>query len=150
LFLIRNNKFASWCVAFCMGILFRYIYGLAKNLWDSNMIYLSFSDSTTKLQIFFLTLVLNLIVEITSSLVPAILCGLLLIYIFQKKALFFSIPAIAIFLVLSSRLYRFWQAPDLGMQISALVGPILSGIVFALTVWLLLRLLLKKVTTQVN
>ena len=148
---IRKNKVASWCFAFCMGLIFRYIYGSAKNfLWNRNFDFLALSGSTSKSQMLFLTIVLNFVVDFTSSLIAAVICGALLIYVIEKKALFFSIPAIATFLALSSRLWRFWKAPDLGMQISTLMGPLLAGLIFAGTIWLFLKILNRKKKGQID
>jgi hypothetical protein len=91
------------------------------------------------MQIALITVMLNFFVDLSSSLIPALLCGIILIYVFQKRALFFSIGSSAIFLALSSMLGRFWKAPDIGMQISALMGPILSVLVLVSSIWLLLK-----------
>jgi hypothetical protein len=142
---IRKNKIVSWCFAVCTGLILHYIYGFSKNLlWNRNFDFAALDGSMSKLQILLFTIGLNFVVDFTSSLIAAIICGALFVYVLQKKALFFSIPAVATFLTLSSRLWRFWKAPDLAMQISALMGPIWAGLVFASSVWLFLKILNRK------
>lgn len=144
----RKNKFASWCFAFFIGFSFRYIYGIIKNvLWNRSLDFFTLNPSTSKLQILAWTVALNFVVDFTSSLVAAIICGSIMIYVLEDKAFFFTIPAIALFLALSARLWRFWQAPDLGMQISTLMGPILACLVFAGATWLILKI---KNTTKLK
>ena len=142
---IRHNKVASLCFALFAGLSFRYVYGLVKNLlWNRNLDFLAFPASTSKSQMLFLTLVLNFIVEFTSSLIAAVICGAVLIYVLQNKAFVFSIPVIAVFLALSSRLWTFWEAPAVSVQISILMGPLLAGLTFAGTIWVFLKILNRK------
>lgn len=148
---IRENKVASWCFAFCIGLGFRYIYGFIKNLlWNSNLGFLAFSGSTSKSQMLFLTILLNFVVEFTSSSIAALICGAVLIYVLKKKALIFSIPVIVVFLALSFRLWNFWKAPGIGLQISILMGPILASLIFAGTTWLFLKIFIRKKKGQVD
>ena len=138
---VRKNKFASWFFAFFIGLSFRYIYGIIKNvLWNRSLDFFALNPSASKLHILAWTVALNFVVDFTSSTVAAILCGSIMVYVLEKKAVFFTIPAIALFLALSARLWFFWRAPDLGMQISTLMGPILACLVFASTTWLILKI----------
>jgi hypothetical protein len=136
---IRKNKLMAWCYAFCMGIIFLYSLGYVKHLlfiWSFDFISQSVQSIKPGLLIFILTIFLNFISDSTSALISAIIPVYLLFYVFRKEAFYYSLPALAIFLALSSRLWKFWKAPDLGMQISALMGPISAALVFLAVVWL--------------
>lgn len=139
--LIRKNKLLSWCFAFCMGLIFLLILEYVKNLlWNRSFDFISLSASTPKLQLFILTIFLNFITDLTSSLIAAIIPGYLLFYIFGKKAFYYSLLSIVIFLTLSIWLRRFWKAPDIGMQISALMGPVLSALILIGIIWLFAKM----------
>ena len=140
---IRENKYFSLCFALFIGFLFRYSYGIAKDvIWANRKLdfIAGLVDPSSALQMTILTIILNFFVTLSSSLVPALLCGIILVYVFQKKALLFSMVAAAMFLALSSGLWRFWKAPDIGMKISALMGPILSVLVLVIFIWLVFKI----------
>ncbi len=142
---IHKNKLMSWCYALCMGLIFRFSLGYVKHfLWIWSFDFISRSVSTLKSQLFILTIFVNIIFDSTSALISAIIPGYLLFYVFRKKALYYSLPALAIFFVLNSHLWNFWKAPDLGMQISALMGPFLAAFVFLAVVWLFQKYLIKR------
>lgn len=140
---LRNNKVAAWCIALFMGLVFRYIDGIARQLiftWCRNWDFGTSTHPTPESQFLVLTILSNFALNFASSLISSILCGGLLVYLFHGKARQLCIGSVAIFLVLSSRLWRFWKFPALGMQISSLIGPIIAGIVLASTVWLIVKL----------
>lgn len=140
---IRGNKYFSLCFALFLGFVFRYSYGIAKNvIWANRKLdFISgLVDPSSAMQMTILTIILNFIVNLSSSLVPALICGIILIYVFQKKALLFSMVSAAMFLALSSGLWRFWKAPDIGMKISTLMGPILSVLILVISIWLVFKI----------
>jgi hypothetical protein len=140
---IKTYKIASWCFALFVGFLFRYSYGFAKDaIWSKrNLSFMSWPiDPFSESQLLFFTVVLNFIVDLTSSLIPALICGALLVYVFQKRAIIFSLWSAGMFLVLSYRFWLFWKAPNLGLQISTLMGPILSVLVLLSATWLLSKI----------
>jgi len=148
---IRKNKSRSWFFALSVGILFRFLYALAKNgIWNSsagrklaNLIAKIDTSSSSEFQIDTSSglLMLNFIAELSSAVIPALICGALLIRIFQEKASLFTIGAIASFLVLDSRLWRYWNDPNVspGFKIVGFAAPLLVGLVLESTVWLLLK-----------
>ncbi|MBA4373890.1 MAG: hypothetical protein C0402_13655 [Thermodesulfovibrio sp.] len=133
---IRKYKMASWAFAIILGLLYRYGYGLVKDIFwgkrDLNFIAGIF-DLNSKIQEFFATVGVNFIVDLSSIILPAVICGAVLIYIFHTKARLFSLAAVVPFLVFSRRAWHFWEAPGLGLQISILFAPIL-GVVALLAV----------------
>lgn len=140
---IRSNKIASWFFALLMGLVFRYAYGSAKHLfsfWSRNWDFGTSTYPTPESQLLLLTVTFNIAVDFISSLMAAALCGVLLVYIFRERAGLFTLGSVFVFLLMSSRLWRFWKYPELGMQISSLVGPLLAGFVFVSTVWLLWKI----------
>ncbi len=137
---LRNNKILAWLFALSMGLIFRYIYGVAKPLMSSLIQNLDFISSIPESQFLVLTIAFNFAVDFLSSIIAALLCGAILVYLFQEKARFLCLGSVLIFLALSSRLWRFWKYPEVGMQISSLVGPILAALVFISTVWLIVKL----------
>jgi hypothetical protein len=140
--LIRENKYVSWCFAMVVGFLYRYSYGLAKDgIWANRKLNFiaGLVDPFSKIQMTLLTVTLNFFVDLSSSIIPAMLCGIILIYVFHEKSFLFGLGSAAMFLVLSSRLWRFWQAPNIGMQISTLIGPVLSVLVLIFAIWILLK-----------
>jgi hypothetical protein len=145
--LIRKNKLISWCYAFCIGLIFRFILGHVNHLlFNLSFDFISLRASTIKSEvvILILTICLNIISTSISALISAIISGYLLFYVFRKEAFYYSLPALAIFLALNSRLWNFWKAPDLGTQISALMGPFLAAFVFLAVVWLFQKYLIKR------
>ncbi len=144
---IRDNRYFSLCFALVIGFIFRYSYGIAKDvIWANRKLdfIAGLVDPSSVMQMTILAITMNILVELSSSLLPALLCGIILIYIFQKRAFLFSLASAAIFLALSTRLWRFWKAPDIGMQISTLMGPILSVLVLVTSVWLVQNQIKKR------
>ena len=76
--------------------------------------------------------------------------ALVLFYVMRKSALRYSFPAILVFLALNFRLWRFWQAPDIAIGISALMGPFLSALVFLGGVWLFQKYFLKRMENTLS
>ncbi len=76
--IIRKYKVASWAFALFVGFVFRYLYAIVKNsIFITKIISLLFGrqDHYSEWQVQILIVVANIIAEITSSLVPAIICG---------------------------------------------------------------------------
>lgn len=137
---IRKDNVASWAFALLIGLIFRYADGILRHqlfIWCRNWDFGSSTQPTPESQFLVLTIVFNLALNLTSSLIVSVFCGGVLVYVLQEKATRLCLGSAAIFLVLSSRVWRFWKFPELGMQISSLMGPIVAGIIFVLTVMLL-------------
>ena len=144
---IRTYKVASWGFALFVGFLFRYSYGIAKNaIWmGKNLSFLSgLMDPFSETQLHFITVVLNVVTDLTSALIPAFICGGLLVYVFRKRAIILGIWSAGMFLVLSSRFWFFWEAPNLGLQISILMGPIISILVLVSAIVVILKMTNRK------
>ncbi len=139
---IRKYKMASWAFVILLGMLYRYGYGLTKDLFwakrDLNFIAGNF-DLNSKIQEFFVTVGVNFIVDLSSIILPALICGAVLVYLFHAKARLLSLAAIVPFLVFSRRAWHFWEAPHLGLQISILVAPILGVVVLLAVVFIRTR-----------
>jgi hypothetical protein len=87
-----------------------------------------------------LIVAINFGINLSASFLTGLIFGALLIYVFKDKALFFSLGSVAIYFLFSYKAWCFfWEAPDLGTQISMLMGPILVSIVFVTTVSLLVK-----------
>ena len=139
---IRKYKMASWTFAILLGVLYRYGYGLAKDLFwlkrDFNFIARIF-DLNSKIQEFFVTVSFNFIADLSSIILPALICGAVLIYFFHAKARLLSLAAVVPFLGVSRRAWHFWKVPDLGLQISILFAPILGVVVLLAVVFIRTR-----------
>lgn len=136
---IQQNKQYSWAFALLLGVLYRYGYGIVKDLiWANRKLNFitEIIDPNSKTQLFFLTVGVNFTVDLSSVMLPALICGAVLIYIFHAKARLFSLAAVIPFLVFSRRAWYFWEAPDLGLQISVLLAPLLGVIVLFAFVFL--------------
>ena len=139
----RNNKIMAWLFAFSMGLVFRYVYGIAKHVifnWTRNLNFGSSTHPTPGSDFLVLTITFNFAVDFASSLIAAAICGAILVYVLQEQARVLCLGSVVVCLALDSRLRRFWKYPELGMQISGLMGPILTGLVFISTVWLIVKL----------
>ena len=94
---IRKYKMASWAFVILLGVLYRYGYGLAKDLFwakrDLNFIAGIF-DLISKIQEFFVTIGVNFIVDLSSIMLPALICGAVLVYFFHAKARLLSLAAV--------------------------------------------------------
>lgn len=142
---IRKSKLLSLFYASFMGLIFRFCFGLIKNLlWSRAFDFISLDISTPRSLIFALVLFVNFITDFTSSLIAAILPGFLLFYVMRKSAVRYSLPAILVFLAVNSGLWKFWQAPHLETKISLLIGPFLEAFVFLAVVWLFQKYLIKR------
>jgi hypothetical protein len=131
---IRKYKVASWAFALFVGFVFRYLYAIVKNsIFITKIISPLFGrvDHFSELQIQIITVVANIIAEFTSSLVPAMLCSGLLVYIFGKRAIDLGVWSACMFVVLGPRFLFFWQAPEIGLKISILMQPIIAVLVLA-------------------
>ncbi len=140
---LRNSKIASWTFALLMGLFFRYVYGISKHLigfWSQMLDLVTSTYPTYEPPMLLWIITFNIIVDLTSSLIAAGLCGWILVYIFQERARVLVLGSALVFLALDSRLRRFWKYPELGMQISGLIGPLLAALVFVTTVWLLQKI----------
>ncbi len=136
---IRKYKIASWAFAILVGVLYRYGYGLVKDLaWgkrDGNFIAGIF-DLNSEIQEFFATVGVNFIVDLSSIILPAVICGAVLVYFFHAKARLLSLGALVPFLVFSHRAWHFWEAPNLGLQLSILFAPVLGVVVLLAVVFI--------------
>ena len=132
----------AWLFAMTIGLVFRYIYGLAKNSIFAGVRRYFESSSTTQPEIdnvlFIITF--NFCIDLASSFIAAVVCGALLVYIYREKSMTFCLGSVLVFLVSSSRLWRFWKYPELEMQISSLIGPLLAGMVFIFATWIVLKI----------
>jgi hypothetical protein len=88
------------------------------------------------------TAAFNTFVELSSSIIPAVICALFLTHVFQKKAIFYSIGAVLTFLLLSTRLWRYWFDPHVPtyMKIIGSATPIVDVLVFIFIIWLTLKI----------
>lgn len=137
---LRTNSKAGWLFALSMGLIFSYIYGLAKNLlvaWIR-----TYFDALTVLDIddAYFIIKINFSIDLVSSSIAAVVCGALLVHIFKEKAVAFCLGSILVFLMSSSRLWGFWKYPELAMQISGLLGPLTAALVFMIATCLILKL----------
>ena len=132
---LRENKAASWAIALFLGVIFRYPFGIAKHYIATAAQKLDFIQTLPQSQMVAFMIIFNFAVDFASSLIAAVICGSFLVYIFKERAKLFSIVTALVIVGLDSRLRRFWLYPDVGMQISGLIGPLLKGLVFAGTVW---------------
>ena len=136
---IQENKLYSWAFALILGVLYRYGYGLVKDLFwakrDLNFIAGIF-NLNSKIQEFLVTIGVNLIVDLSSIILPALICGAVLVYFFHAKARLLSLAAVVPFLVFNRRAWHFWEAPHLGLQISILFAPILGALVLIAVVFI--------------
>jgi hypothetical protein len=148
---IRQNKLYSLLYAVSMGLIFRLCFGVIKNfVWSRAFDSIAFDVSTPKAKMLAVVLFANFITDLSSSLIAALLPGFLLFYVMRKSALRYSFPAILVFLALNFRLWRFWQAPDIAIGISALMGPFLSALVFLGVVWLFQKYFLKRMENNLS
>jgi hypothetical protein len=142
---IRNNKVLSWCFALCTGFVYWYLYARMKNgIWlhrNLDILHRMTADYSQGKLIVFIAF-LNIFTELSSSIIPAVICGMFLTHIFQKKALLFSIGSVLIFLLLSSRLWRPWSDPyaDMPMKIIGSATPIVDVLVLIFSIWLILKI----------
>jgi len=145
---LRTNKIAAWLFALSMGLVFRYIYGVAKNsIFAGVRSYFTSSSTTTpEIENVLFIIKFNFSIDLASSFIAAVVCGSLLVYIFREKAMTFCLGSVLVFLVSSSRLWRFWKYPELAMQISSLIGPLIAGLIFLLTTWLVKKLI-RRITS---
>jgi hypothetical protein len=131
---IRKYKVASWAFALFVGFVFCYLYAIVKNsIFIKKIISPLFGriDLFSELQIQILIVVVNIIVEFTSSLVSAMICSSLLVYLFGKRAIELGIWSACMFIALNPRFLFFWQAPKIELKISILMQPIIAVIVLA-------------------
>jgi len=140
---LRSNKIAAWLFALSMGLVFRYIYGVTKNSIFAGVRSYFASSSTTTPEIDNVLFIIkfNFSIDLASSFIAAMVCGAFLVYIFREKTMTFCLGSVLVFLVSSSRLWRFWKYPELAMQISSLIGPLIAGLVFIFTTWLVQKLI---------
>ena len=131
---LRTNNIVAWLFAVSMGLLFRYIYGVAKNsiLAGVRSYFASSSTTTPEIDNVFFIIKFNFAIDLASSFIAALVCGALLVYIFREKAMTFCLGSILVFLVSSSRLWRFWKYPETGNADQQLNRPPNSGAHFHL------------------
>ena len=139
---IRTNKVASWGFALFMGLIFRYVYGIVKTFTSHQIrdYFTYLANTIPESQLVYLTVLFNFIIDFAGAFTAALICGALLVYFLQDKSILFSLGSVVTYLALSHRIFYFWKAPDLGMQISSLIGPILAALIFVSIVWFLVRI----------
>jgi hypothetical protein len=138
---IKNNTFLSWLWAVILGLVFYISYGVFKKLlwsWDLNR-FVDWIDPATDDNLLMLTIILNAIVDSTSALPAAILSAILLVKFVSQKELIFGMASLLLYVVLDSRLWRFASAPNLGMQISSVMGPIIAGAILMFSILIFAR-----------
>ena len=136
---MMKNRFMSSLIAVLIGIFFYLGYSFSKHLlwsWNLNNL-LTWINPKTNFQYFIFFVSLNIIVAITSSLPAAVLCGVILVKLFKDKALLYGWVSILIVLLLQSRLWNIKKAPDLSVKISAISTPLLVGLTFFLSIFLI-------------
>jgi hypothetical protein len=142
---IRQHKWASWLFSLCMGFVYWYLYARMKNgIWlhrEWDFITEIIKDLSEGETVAF-TAAFNTFVELSSSIIPAVICALFLTHVFQKKAIFYSIGAVLTFLLLSTRLWRYWFDPHVPtyMKIIGSATPIVDVLVFIFIIWLTLKI----------
>ena len=141
---IRKHKWASWGFALFMGFVYWYLYARMKNgIWlhrkldfITEMIKnLSQGETVAFVAAF------NAFTELSSSIIPAVICALLLTHVFQNRAIFFSLGAVLTFLLFSARLWRYWFDPAIPtyLKIVGAATPIVDVLVLIFAIWLILK-----------
>ena len=139
---IRKYKVASYVFALFDGFVFRYLYAIVKNsIFIKKLISSLFGrlDHFSELQMQIIIVVMNLITEFTSLLVPAMICGGLLVYLLGKRATELGLWSVVMYIILGPRFLFFWKAPEIGLKISILMQPIVAVIVFASAISLITK-----------
>lgn len=139
---LRANNVVAWLFAMSMGLVFRYIYGVSKNSIFAGVRRYFESTSTTPPEVDNVLFVIkfNSSIDLASSFIAAVVCGSLLVYIYREKSMTFCLGSVLVFLASSSRLWRFWKYPELEMQISSLIGPLLAGFILIFATWIILKI----------
>lgn len=139
---LRANKVVAWLFALSMGLVFRYIYGIVKNSIFAGVRRYFESSSSTPPEVNNVLFIIkfNFSIDLASSFIAAVVCGALLVYIYREKSMSFCLGSVVVFLVSSSRLWRFWKYPELEMQISGLIGPLLAGLMLIFATWVILKI----------
>ncbi len=145
---IRTNDIPKWSFAVIIGIIFYYVFSYTRYFFYLIGFLNLLTSILSNLNSAAVTIVFNIIFTLTSGLVASLLCGSLFIYVLQKTRVIYSIVAGVSFFVVNIILKRgsgrFWKAPDLVMQMSALMTAVLAALIFIITVRLLMRAFKKK------
>lgn len=139
----RKNATTSLMWAIIVGLIFRYLFGMTKDLmwlsWDVTPIY-KFINPKTPSQVFFFTVTLNATVDISSSIPAAFICGALLAVVLREKGLVYGLCSAVVYFLFSARLWHFMAAPNLEIKISVVLGRILSACTLMVAIWLVLKI----------
>jgi uncharacterized MnhB-related membrane protein len=129
---LRDNSLATWSFVVVFGIFYYYAYLFTKNFWRSNIRFMeylaSFFDLNSNIMNVLFTIALGLIIDLTSAAVASLVCACIFLLILRKRQLMWF-----------ARHWRFWKAPDVGMKISAFLGPFVPVVIFVLFTWVLLN-----------
>jgi len=145
---IRNNQKASWIFSLLVGIIFYFANGFTKNIWARSIWHFmeyvaSIMDplsNPNSVKVVFITIGVNVLTDLPAAFIASLLCAALMIYVLRKQLLRYSLGVVVSFFLLYLRKWHFRNAPDLGVQISAIIGPFLVVFVFIFTLWLLIKL----------
>ncbi len=126
------------------GVLGSYLFYICysflnKLLWSRNMSrliqnLLTWINPRTEFQNFIFFVSLNIVVAFTSSLPGSVLCGLLLVRLFRDRAMPYGLGYICIYLLLTFDYRRIVNAPDLSLQVSVLIMPIIASLTLLLSI----------------
>ncbi len=149
---IGSNRNASWLFSIFIGVLFKYAYGLFKNLWAYSIVsVLEYAASLMEplsnlnsVMNVLITIGVNLLTDLPAAFVASLFCATLMLYVLRKQRLLYALGAVAPFFLLYSIRWHFRNAPDLGVQISAFIAPFLIAAVFVFSVWLLDKFQFKR------
>jgi hypothetical protein len=122
------------------GFLFHICYGFSnKLLWSRNLSrliqhLLTWINPRTEFQHFIFFVSLNIVVAFTSSLLGSVLFGLLLVRLFRDRAMLYGLGYSCIYLLLTFPYRRLVNAPDLSLQVSVLIMPIVASLTLLLSI----------------
>jgi len=88
----------------------------------------------TEFQHFIFFVSLNIVVAFTSSLPGSVLFGLLLVRLFRDRAMLYGLGYSCIYLLLTFPYRRLVNAPDLSLQVSVLIVPIVASLTLLLSI----------------
>jgi hypothetical protein len=148
---IRNNQRATWMFSLIVGVIFYFAFGIAKNIWarstwrliEDIASLMELGSNLNSFKVVLITIGVNIFTDLPAAIVASLLCAALMIYVLRKQQLLYYLGAVAPFFLLWR--WRFWKAPDLGLMISSFVAPFLVAFVYVLTVWLLIKIRLKRI-----
>jgi len=149
---VRNNQKATWIFSLLIGVIFYFAYGFAKNLWAYSILHVleyvaSLMEPLSNLNSVknvFITIGVNVLADLPAAFIASLFCAALMIFVLREQRLQYSLGAVVSFFLLYLRGWHFRNAPDLGIQISAFIGPFLVMFVFIFTYWLIIKIRLSR------